>query len=115
MRKLFVSGIIISFAIIALFVLFVVVPSVSSKTISKRYTVDNIYVAGVKDLVFENQEESLLLYINRGLEDYSLDYFESRLLHQPAIFTFSFNESYKVNRIKEIECNGEVIYQLHQP
>ncbi len=110
MKKFVIAGLSASFVLIALFIILIVVPSLSSETVSRRYTIDTICEAGVKDIVFSNREDSVLLYINRGLEEYSLDYFQSRLLNKPALFTFSLNEAYKANPVLKIECDGEVIY-----
>ena len=113
MKKVFVISLTLCcIIIVCLFVKFVCVPTMSSTSISKQYTIDSIYEAGVKDIVFQTEEDGKLLYINRGLENYSIDYFQSYLLHKPAYFVFQLSESHKAHPITRIECEGKVIYKF---
>lgn len=112
MKKIIIITIAFFTIIGFLFVKFVLIPELSNEQITKKYTVDNIYSPseGVNDIVFRAKENGQLMYINRGLEEFSLDYFKSHILNKPALFTISYNKSNKVNRITKIEHNGTVIY-----
>lgn len=96
-----------------LFVKFVAIPEYTSETLTQRYTITSISASeeGPNDVVFRAKEDSRTMYINRGLEEYPLDYFKSHLLDKSASFTVQYFKKSELGRIISIECDGLEIYQ----
>ena len=92
-----------------LFVKFFAIPEMTSETVTKQYTTISIYAAheGPYDVIFEVKEDGRKMYLNRGLEKHSLDYFQSHLLDKPANFTVQYYKNREIGRIVSIKC-GEI-------
>lgn len=112
--KIFV-GIAVLFVIVLgfFFVKFVAIPEFTSETVTKQYTISRISIAdeGPNDVVFKVKEDSRTMYINRGLEIHSLDYFQKHLLDKSASVTVQYFKKSEIGRINRIECDGVEIYK----
>ena len=99
-------------ALVVLFVKFVAIPGFESETVTKQYTIYSISSTneGPNDIVFQAKEDDRIMYINRGLEKYSLDFFQSHLQDKPANFTVQYFKR-GVGRIIKIESDGIEIYK----
>lgn len=83
-----------------------------SEKVIKQCTIESVFTTsdGPEDIIFKTKEDGSTMYINRGLEKYSLDYFQSRLLDKPAKFLVQYYKSGN-GRVLAIECEGKEIYR----
>ncbi len=105
-------------SLLFLFVVFVYTIAVvfvsSSETVCREYEMDDIYIGGVKDIVFEDSENCIYLYINRGEEQHKLKEFRSLLLKKKAMYTFTRNKWAKAYPIQRIEYEGQLVYEFNR-
>jgi len=108
------AGVVVFFIIVLvfLFVKFVAIPGFTTETVTKQYTIYSINSTheGPNDIVLKAKEDDRIMYINRGLEKYSLDFFQSHLQGKPANFTVQYFKR-GVGRIIRIESGGIEIYK----
>lgn len=95
-----------------LFFFLVVIPGISNDTVGQYCTVESIDSSkGADNIYFNTDNKDVRLYITRGSDNYSLDYFQSRICGKKAYFTYRKpRHSGEVCPVCRIECDGDVIY-----
>ncbi|WP_155642524.1 hypothetical protein [Tannerella forsythia] len=86
----------------------------SSETVSREHAMDDIYIGGVRDIVFEDSENCIYLYINRGEEQYKMEEFRSLLLKKKAMYTYTRNKWAKAYPIQRIEYGNQLVYEFNR-
>ena len=99
-----------SIGFVFLYVKFFAIPEFTSETVTKQYTINSIHASVHNDIVFEAKEDSRTIYINRGLEKHSLEYFQNHLLDKSASVTVQYFKKSELGRIIRIVCDGVEIY-----